>query len=57
MSYMEQLQSVFKSLLAAGEAGRTSLDGMLGPLNGAISDMTGAASELEGVPFIGPAIG
>ncbi|QBZ92864.1 phage tail protein [Pseudomonas viciae] len=30
---------------------------MLGPLNGAISDMTGAASELEGVPFIGPAIG
>lgn len=57
MAYMEQLQSVFKSLLAAGEAGRTSLDGMLGPLNGAISDMTGAASELEGVPFIGPAIG
>lgn len=57
MAYMEQLQSVFKSLLAAGEAGRTSLDGMLGPLNGAIGDMTGAASELEGVPFIGPAIG
>lgn len=57
MAYMEQLQSVFKSLLAAGEAGRTSLDGMLGPLNGAVSDMTGAASELEGVPFIGPAIG
>lgn len=57
MAYMEQLQLVFKSLLAAGEAGRTSLDGMLGPLNGAISDMTGAASELEGVPFIGPAIG
>ncbi len=57
MAYMEQLQSVFKSLLAAGEAGRTSLDGMLGPLNGAIGDMTGAASELEGVPFIEPAIG
>ncbi|WP_188251239.1 phage tail protein [Pseudomonas sp. PSB1] len=57
MAYMEQLQSVLKSLLAAGETGRTSLDGMLGPLNGAISDMTGAASELEGVPFIGPAIG
>ena len=57
MAYMEQLQSVVKSLLAAGEAGRTSLDGMLGPLNGAIGDMTGAASELEGVPFIGPAIG
>lgn len=57
MAYMEQMQSVLKSLLAAGESGRTSLDGMLGPLNGAISDMTGAASELEGVPFIGPAIG
>lgn len=57
MAYMEQLQSVFKSLLAAGETGRTSLDGMLAPLNGAISDMTGAASELEGMPFIGPAIG
>ncbi|WP_417693701.1 phage tail protein [Pseudomonas sp.] len=57
MAYMEQLQSVLKSLLAAGETGRTSLDGMLGPLNGAISDMTGAAAELEGVPFIGPAIG
>lgn len=57
MAYMEQMQSVLKYLLAAGESGRTSLDGMLGPLNGAISDMTGAASELEGVPFIGPAIG
>jgi len=57
MAYMEQMQSALKSLLAAGESGRTSLDGMLGPLYGAISDMTGAASELEGVPFIGPAIG
>ncbi|KJK17171.1 phage tail protein [Pseudomonas sp. 2(2015)] len=57
MAYMEQLQSGLKSLVAAGEAGRTSLDGMLGPLNGAVSDMTGAAAELEGVPFIGPAIG
>ena len=57
MAYMEQLQSGLKSLVAAGEAGRTSLDGMLGPLNGAVSDMTGAAAELEGVPFIGPAVG
>ncbi|MCP6698290.1 phage tail protein [Pseudomonas donghuensis] len=54
---MEQLQSGLKSLVAAGEAGRRNLDGMLGPLNGAISDMTGAASELENVPFIGPALG
>ncbi|NUU35155.1 phage tail protein [Pseudomonas sp. C2B4] len=57
MPYMEQLQSGLKYLVDAGEAGRTSLDGMLGPLNGAISDMTGAASELEGLPIVGPAIG
>lgn len=57
MPYMEQMQSTLKGLVAAAEAGRTSLDGMLGPLNGAVSDMTGAASELESVPFIGPEIG
>ncbi|MBA1196036.1 phage tail protein [Pseudomonas plecoglossicida] len=57
MAYMELMRSTLSSLIAAGEAGRTSLDGMLGPLNGAVSDMTGAASELEGIPFIGPAIG
>jgi phage protein U len=54
---MEQLQSGLKYMVQAGEAGRTSLDGMLGPLNGAIGDMTGAASELESLPFVGPAIG
>ncbi|SDX05317.1 hypothetical protein SAMN05444064_110223 [Pseudomonas syringae] len=57
MAYAEQLQSSLKYLVAAGEVGRRSLDDMLGPLNGAISDMTGAASELENIPFIGPAIG
>ncbi|MCG8294250.1 phage tail protein [Pseudomonas entomophila] len=57
MGYMESMQSTLSSLIAAGEAGRTSLDGMLGPLTGAVSDMTGAASELQGLPFIGPAIG
>lgn len=57
MAYMESLKSGLSSLIAAGEAGRTSLDGMLGPLDGAISDMTGAASDLENVPFIGPAVG
>ncbi|WP_192874618.1 phage tail protein, partial [Pseudomonas syringae] len=57
MAYAEQLQSSLKYLVSAGEVGRRSLDGMLGPLNGAISDMTGAASELENIPFIGPAIG
>ncbi|WP_164897297.1 phage tail protein [Pseudomonas alkylphenolica] len=57
MAYMEQLQSGLKYIVKAGEAGRTSLDGMLGPLNGAISDMTGAASELESLPFVGPLVG
>lgn len=57
MAYMEQMQSTLKYLLAAGEAGRKSLDGMLGPLNGAISDMTGVAAELESLPVIGPAVG
>lgn len=57
MAYMEQMKSTLSSLVAAGEAGRTSIDGMLGPLNGAVSDMTGAAAELEGIPIIGPAVG
>jgi phage protein U len=57
MAYMESMQSTLSSLIAAGEAGRTSLDGMLGPLTGAVSDMTGAAAELEGLPIIGPALG
>lgn len=57
MAYMEQMKSTLSSLVAAGEAGRTRLDGMLGPLNGAVSDMTGAASELETLPIIGPAVG
>ncbi|MBX8475414.1 phage tail protein [Pseudomonas cichorii] len=57
MAYAEQLQSGLKSLVAAGEAGRRNMDDMLGPMNGAISDITGAASELENVPFVGPAVG
>ncbi|MQU24570.1 phage tail protein [Pseudomonas helleri] len=57
MPYMEQLQSGLNYLASAGEAGRRSLDGMMGPVNGAISEITGAASELEGLPIIGPAIG
>lgn len=57
MAYMEDLQSGFKYLVKAGEAGRKDLDGMLGPVNGAIGSLTGAASELEGIPFVGPAIG
>lgn len=57
MAYMEQMQSGLKYLVEAGEAGRRSADGMLGPVNGAISEITGAASELESIPFVGPAIG
>lgn len=57
MAYMDQLQSGMRSLVAAGEAGRRSADDMLGPLNGAISDITGAASALEGIPVVGPALG
>lgn len=57
MAYMDQLQSGLRSLVSAGEAGRRSADDMLGPMNGAISDITGAASELEGIPFVGSALG
>ncbi|MEO6680253.1 MAG: phage tail protein, partial [Pseudomonas sp.] len=49
MAYMEQMQSGLKYLVDAGEAGRRSADGMLGPVNGAISEITGAASELESI--------
>jgi len=54
---LQQLQSGLKYMAAAGETGRRSLDGMLGPVNGAIGELTGAASELEDLPFVGPAVG
>ncbi|MBB1616313.1 phage protein U [Pseudomonas protegens] len=57
MAYMEQLQSGLGSLVAAAEAGRRSADEMLGPMNGAISDISGAALELESLPVVGPALG
>lgn len=57
MTYLESAQAGFKSMVKAGEAGRKSMDGMLGPINSAIGDMTGAADELESIPFVGPAIG
>ena len=37
--------------------GRRSLDGMLGPVNGAISEICGAAAELSDLPFMGPTVG
>ena len=57
MPYMEQLESSLTGLVSAGEAGRKNLDGMLGPLNGAIGNITGAASELENIPFVPPEVG
>lgn len=54
---MDQLQSGFKSLVQAGEAGRHNIDSMMGPVNGAIGDITGAADELAGLPFLPPAVG
>ena len=57
MAYMEQMQSSLKYLVDAAETGRRSADGMLSPVNGAIRELTGAASELENIPFVGPAIG
>lgn len=57
MAYMEQMLSSLKYLVEAGEAGRRSADGMLGPVNGAIRELTGAASELENIPFVGPTVG
>lgn len=52
MAYMAQLQSGLSYLTAAGETGRRSLDGMLGPVNGAINEITGAANGLDDLPFI-----
>ncbi len=57
MAYMEQLQSGFKSLVQAGEAGRRSIDDMIGPVNGAISEITGAAEELASLPGVPPGVG
>lgn len=57
MEYLEQMQSGFKYLVSAGEAGRRSIDGIMGPVNGAISEITGAVAELENVPFLPPGAG
>lgn len=57
MAYMEQLQSGFKYLVQAGEAGRHSIDGMIGPVNGAIGEITGAADELSSIPGVPPGVG
>lgn len=57
MTYMDQLHSALRALIAAGEAGRRSADEMLEPLTGAISDISEAAAALEDIPYVGPLIG
>lgn len=52
MAYLGQLQAALKYLTAAGETGRRELSGMIGPVDGAISELTGAASELGDLPFM-----
>lgn len=56
-TYTEPLESSLRALLAAGEAGRSSVGEMLEPLNGAVSDITEAATALEALPVVGPVIG
>ncbi|MEJ5040379.1 phage tail protein [Pseudomonas sp. B21-036] len=57
MTYMDQLHSALRALIAAGEAGRRSADEMLEPMTGAISDIAEAAAALEDIPYVGPLIG
>jgi phage protein U len=57
MNYIQQLQSSLRYVVAAGQVGQRSADEMLAPMNGAVSDITGAVAELEGIPFVGPLIG
>jgi phage protein U len=57
MEFLSNMQSGLKYLVEAGEAGRKNIDGMMGPVNGAIGSITGAADELESIPIIGPTIG
>ena len=57
MEYVDKLQSGLKYMVEAGETGRTNVEGMINPINGAINSMTSAADGLESIPFVGPAIG
>lgn len=57
MEYLKSMQSGLQSMLDAAETGRTNVEGMVSPLNGAVRSMTDAASSLESIPFVGPAIG
>ena len=57
MGYMDNLQSGLGSMVEAGETGRKNVEGMLSPVSQAVYSMTDAADALEGLPFVGPAIG
>lgn len=57
MAYMDQLKSGLHSLVQAGEVGRQSLDGVIGPVNGAIADISGAADELGSLQGLPPSVG
>ncbi len=54
MAYLEQLQAGLRYLGRAGESGRKSLDKVVAPVNGAISEIRGAAAELENLPGVSP---
>lgn len=54
MAYWEQMQGGLTQLARAAEDGRRDLDQMIAPVNGAIGEIRGAASELEGLPGLPP---
>lgn len=57
MEYVDKLQTGLKYMVEAGEAGRTQVSGMLTPVTNAASWVSGAADDLESLPFVGDAIG
>ena len=57
MEYLNSLQNGLKYMVEAGASGRKQVSGMLGPVSGAIGELSSAADGLEGIPFVGPAIG
>lgn len=51
-TYLRHLQGGLKYMVDTGEAGRTDLESMTGPMNGALNEIGGAADAIEGLPFI-----
>lgn len=52
MAYLDSLQSGMSHMAQAGEAGRRDSDSMVGPLNGAIGDISGGLGELTNLPGV-----